>query len=310
MNDSARHSRTRWLETRPVLAGALALGWMSACTGLGSDVPIEDLGDTNGGLTDADPVPQKLYLEQVDPGFAGHWVGYVENPFERDEAGQPVPAAFASGSSEVTLDFRLGGEFSDPSATLVFGAGPPPTPERGVAYPPGVHHYYTWVADVPRGPFRAPVVEGFEYALGELGPRFAGFDPGQGSLLGFAGLAPFVDWCALQKPPGNTDDNFECLGAGDAFSGGDPIPGGDSCIVTRPDRSEERVDCDFAAMCMSDLCSCDANGCGFAGSEEFATVFLERDGDEIVGTLSNATLDSGYPSWYIPMGTLRLFRAD
>ncbi|HTV23029.1 MAG TPA: hypothetical protein VMG12_30280 [Polyangiaceae bacterium] len=279
---------------------------------------MEDLGDTNGGLGTPAPIPEKEFLEQIDPGFAGRWVGYVENPFERDEYGQPLPAVFASGSSEVTLEYRFSGEYHEPSATLVFGSGPAPIPARGVAYPPGVDVYTALSAATPMtlqsgsiyGHFRAPVVEGFEYLLSETSYRVVGSDPGRTSLLGFAELAPFVEWCALQKPPSPPTALSECLGAIDGLTGGDPFPGGDPCTLTRPDRSVEEVDCNFMVMCGSDLCSCTEEGCAFAGSDRFSSVFLERRDDQIVGSISDALLDTGYPGWYSPMGTLRLFRAD
>jgi hypothetical protein len=313
MNDSVRHSRrTLWTHARSLLAGALALGWSSACTGFGDDVPVEDLGDTNGGLGAAEPLPEKEYPEQIDPGFAGRWVGYVENPFERDESGQALPVAFPSGSTEVTLDYRFE-RFEQviivPFATLVFGAGPTPIPEPGVAYPLGVHHYFAQAANRTSRAFRAPVVEGFEYQLSEPLNRFAGYDPGRASMLGFTELAAFEEWCSLQGPLSSGD--FDCLGPKDGFSGGDPEgTGSDPCLVIRPDRSQEEVDCDFAAMCMSDLCSCDGGYCSFNRPESVAQVFLERHGDQIIGTLSGAMLESDNPAWLMPMGTLRLFRAD
>jgi hypothetical protein len=63
-------------------------------------------------------------------------------------------------------------------------------------------------------------------------------------------------------------------------------------------------------MCLSNLCRCSADGCQLNRAGDIADVFLERQGDRIVGTISGATLDSGYPGWYEPMGTLYLFRAD
>jgi hypothetical protein len=297
------------------VAAALALGWSSACTGFGDDVPVEDLGETNGGLGAEQPLPEKEYLEQIDPGFAGRWVGYVENPFERDEYGQPVPVVFSSGSTEVTLDYRFERVepfIIEPFATLVFGAGPGPIQEPGVAYPPGVHHYFHSFSAPTRGDrsFRAPVVEGFEYQLSERLSRFAGYDPGRASMLGFTELAAFEEWCSLQGPL--SSGHVDCLGPMKAFSGGDPegTGTGEPCIVTRPDDSREEVDCDFAAMCLSDLCACADGSCYFNRPEPVTQVFLERHGDQIIGTLSGATLESDNPAWLAPMGTLRLFRAD
>lgn len=307
MNDSIRHSRRiRSRLTRTLLAATWALGWSSACAWL-EDVPLQDLGDTSGGLGTPPPMPEKDFPEQVDPGFAGHWVGYVENPFERDEYGQAVPAAFASGSTEVTLDYRFEGEFFTPAATLVFGAAPGPAPQPGLAYPPGVHHSFVTNGLRPSD-FRAPVVEGFAYELQENRERFATYDPGSASLLSFPELAAFAEWCSAQVPLDQGDGDFDCLGAS-GLAGGDPIKG-DPCIAFRSDGSEDEVDCDFAAMCHSNLCQCNSQECEFSGSDQVAQVFLERQGDQIIGTISGATLDSGYPGWYSPMGTLRLFRAD
>jgi hypothetical protein len=285
----------------------MALGWSSGCSWFG-DVPVEDLGSTGGSLTEPEPVPERDFLEQIDPGFEGHWVGYVENPFERDEQGQAVPAAFPSGATEVTLDYRFEGEFFTPSASLVFGSGPAQAPQPGVAYPPGVNHYYATVF-VSRA-FRAPVVEGFEYQLTETEGRFAGSDPGNASMLSFQELAAFNDWCAVQAPIDRGDGVVDCLGAS-GISGGDPVAGGDPCMVSRWDGAEEAVDCNFMAMCWSDLCTCSiGNGCTFSKAEQLSRVFLERQGDQIIGTISGATLDSGLPGWYSPMGTVHLYRAD
>jgi hypothetical protein len=286
----------------------MALGWSSGCTWFG-DVPVEDLGSTGGGLTAAEPqpIPARDFIEQIDPGFEGHWVGHVENPFERDEQGQALPAAFPSGSTEVTLDYRFEGEFFTPVASLVFGAGPAPVPEPGVAYPAGVNHYFAsfFVGDS----FRAPIVEGFEYQLTETDVRFAGSDPGNASLLSFPELAAFSEWCAVQTPIDRGDGVVDCLGAS-GLAGGDPLLG-DPCIVSRSDGSNVPTDCNYAAMCSTDLCRCTiGNGCELARAEQLSRVFLERQGDEIIGTISGATLDSGQPGWYSPMGTLRLYRAD
>jgi hypothetical protein len=296
------------MRARCVIAAAMTLGWSSGCSWFG-DVPVEDLGSTDGRLTAADsaPIPERDFIEQLDPGFAGRWVGYVENPFERDERGQAVPAAFPSGSTEVTLDYRFEGEFFTPEASLVFGSGPAPVPQPGVAYPPGVNHYF--VTFPASGSFRAPIVEGFEYQLTEPDGRFSGSDPGNASMLSFPELAAFNDWCAVQEPLDRGDGGIDCLGAS-GFAGGDPLLD-DPCIVFRSDGPAELMDCNYVAMCTTDLCSCSiGNGCTFAKSEQLSRVFLERRGDEIIGTIEGATLDSGLPGWYSPMGTLRLYRAD
>jgi hypothetical protein len=292
-----------------VMGAALALGWSTGCSSFG-DVPVEDLGNTGSGVfaPALAPVPEKESPEQIDPGFEGHWVGYVENPFQRDELGQAVPAVFPSGSTEIKLDYRIEGESFTPSATLVFGAQPAPVPERGVAYPAGVNHYFTELRTVRGYSFRAPVVEGFEYSLTESDPRSSGYDPGNASLLTFLELAAFEDWCSEQEPLPNGSGRFECVGA-TGLSGGDPLLG-EPCVVSRADGSEQEVDCNFAAMCLSDLCSCDAGGCRFNQFLTLTEVFLERQGDEIVGTVSGATLDSGRPGWYTPMGALRLHRTE
>jgi hypothetical protein len=305
MNDSILLSRPVQLRlTRAIIAGIWALG-CSACDWLG-DVPIQDLGNSNGGLgAPAEPLPPKE-LEQVDPGFAGHWVGYVENPFERGADGQAVATTFPSGSTQVTLDYRFEGEFDVPSGTLVFGAGPVPKPEPGVAYPPGVHHFFA--SGNPNGNLRVPVVEGFAYSLEERLYRFPDYDPGRTSMLLFEEHAAYADWCSVQVPLVHGEDEFDCLGA-DGFGSGFG-PGGETCTAYRPDGSEDEVDCDFAAMCLSDLCSCSASGCEYRYNGQFVQVFLERQSDQITGTISGGLLESGYPGWYAPMGTLRLFRAD
>jgi hypothetical protein len=295
---------------RRAIAAALALGWSSGCSWVG-DVPLEDLGSTDDGLSappSSEPIPEKDFQEQIDPGFEGHWVGYVEDPFSTGTDGQIAPAVFPSGSTEVTLDYRFEGVFRTPVATLIFGAAPAPAPVRGAPYPAGVNHYFSSLGPFGREAFEAPVVEGFEYSLTERDPRFAGYDPGNASLLRFVQLAAFAEWCAVQEALPQGDGDFECLGAS-GLAGGDPILG-DPCIVFRPDGTEEDVDCNFASMCVSDLCSCNADGCELGRNDTLSEVFLERQGNQIIGTISGATLDSGRPGWYTPMGTLRLFRVD
>jgi hypothetical protein len=301
------------MRARAAVAGALVLGWNSGCWL--DDAPIEDLGRTEDGLSPpAAAIPEKQFMEQLDPGLEGRWVGYVEDPSRPGDDGRLEPAVFPSGSREVTLDYRF--EFEDeiprPAATLTFGAGPAPVPEQGVAYPPGVNHYFRWLGRHHPKPFSAPVVEGFEYPLTESDARFADYDPHSASLLTFVQLAPFEQWCNVQEGRPRGGGYFDCLGEF-GLAGGDPTMG-IPCIVTRADGSLEEVDCNFAAMCSSDLCVCNEYGCGFTYTEgeshleTVGDVFLERQGDELIGTISGATLDSGYPGWYSPMGTLHLQR--
>lgn len=316
MNPSTPHSQaSKGKRAWSCLAATIALGWAGGCT-LG-EVPVEDLGST-GSEVEATPLPDKEFTEQLDPGFEGRWVGYVENPFERDELGQPTRMVFRSGSTEVTLDYRFNdcpdGDPDDcpappvvpqPSATLVFGTGPAEPPQPGVAYPAGVNHYFAWLATSVSS-LDTPIVEGFEYPLTEGSPRFAGYDPGRASLLQLDERDPFVQWCAVQEPRQQSDGDYECLGA-DGYSGGDPLQN-EPCTVLRPGRPEEVVDCNFAALCLSDLCTCGPGGCSIGAEPRPASVFLERRGDEIVGTISGASIESDYPGWYQPMGTLRLSR--
>jgi hypothetical protein len=292
---------------RRAIAAALALGWSSGCSWV-DDVPIEDLGSTDDGLSappSSEPIPEKDFLEQIDPGFEGRWVGYVEDPFRTGADGQVARAVFPSGSTEVTLDYRFEGEFFTPGATLTFGDAPAPAPVRGAAYPAGVNHYFSFLKNFDSS-FEAPVVEGFEYSLTEADPRFSGYDPGNASLLRFVQLAAFAEWCAVQEALPQGDGDYECVGAS-GFAGGDPVLG-EPCVVFHADDTQEEVDCNFTAMCLSDLCSCSEVGCGFDRNETLSEVFLERQGDQIIGTISGATLDSGRPGWYAPMGTLRLYR--
>jgi hypothetical protein len=295
---------------RRAMVAAVVLGWSSGCGWL-DHVPVEDLGSTDDGLSappSSDPIPEKEFPEQIDPGFEGHWVGYVEDPFRTGTDGQPTRAVFPSGSTEVTLDYRFEGEFFTPVATLIFGAAPAPAPVRGEAYPAGVNHYFSFLSGFGSYPFEAPIVEGFEYPLTELDPRYSGSDPGNASLLRFVQLAAFAEWCAVQEGLPQGDGDFECLGAA-GLSGGDPLLG-DPCIVSHADGTEDEVDCNFASMCLSDLCACSAGGCVFGREQTLSEVFLERQGDQIIGTISGATLDSGRPGWYSPMGTLRLQRVS
>ena len=302
-----------------IIAAALALG---SGTGCWLDrIPIEDLGSTGdgGGTPAADPEPDpapdpvKDYLEQIDPGFVGRWEGYVEDPFQPGEDGRPTPAVFPSGSTRVTLEYTLEGtdfegEGPSPEARLVFGASPAPVPELGVAYPPGAHHYFGYLGGRP---FDSPVVEGFEYILKETEQRFAGYDPGHDTLLSFRQFVPFLEWCRVQEARDQGDGDYECVGAS-SFGGGDPIQG-EPCSVSRADGSVQDVDCDFVAMCLSDLCICQEYGCDLNLErylDPMGQVFLERQGDQIVGTISGAKLDTGLPGWYSPMGTLRLSRVD
>jgi hypothetical protein len=226
-------------------------------------------------------------------------VGYVENPFERDELGRPVPAAFPSGSTQVTLDYRFG-ERNEPLATLVFGAGPAQVPEPGVSYPAGVSH----VAANAHRNFRSPITEGFEYQLTERDRRNDG-SPGSRSLLAFDVYAGFEEWCAVQPSGPQEDGSYDCFGGLD-----DIDTGPDNCPVTLYTGETIVFDCNVAFLCLSDVCTCDADGCRSNKTGEDAEVFLERQGDRLVGTISGATIDSGYAGWYAPMGTLYLTRAD
>lgn len=282
-----------------VTLGSVAFVCVGGCALL-EEVPVVDLGDTTGGAAaPAEPPPEKDRPSAIDPGFVGRWVGYVENPFERDELGQARPAAFPSGSTQVTLDYRLEGDNGEPAATLVFGAGPAPAPEPGVSYPPGVEH----PLDAIRDPFRSAVVEGFEYQLSENVGRISGYDPGSASMLAFEELIAFEPWCEVQVPLDQGDGDFDCLGASQ-------ISGGQPCDATLADGTTVDVDCSFAAMCLSDLCRCDAEGCAFNRREAVNPLYLERQGDQLIGTISGATLAADYRGWYTPMGALRLFRAD
>jgi hypothetical protein len=84
---------------------------------------------------------------------------------------------------------------------------------------------------------------------------------------------------------------FDCVGAA-GFGGGDPALG---CSVSRSDDAEEIVDCNYAALCVSGVCLCSAeDGCLFA-NDRFSQVWLEVNGDEIIGTFSGTVLDVGQP---------------
>ena len=280
---------------RCVIAALLFSGWITGCLG---DPPIEDLGSTGGGAT-TEPVPETRSGSQLDPGFEGYWVGYVENPFERDELGRAVPAVFPSGSTQVTLDYRFG-ESNRPVATLVFGAGPAQVPEPGVNYPAGVDH----VAANAHRNFRSPITEGFEYQLTERERRTAG-SPGNLSMLAFDVYAGFEEWCAVQPSGARESGMYDCMGGLD-----DIDTGTEPCTVTLATGETTYFDCNVAMLCLSDLCTCNADGCQSNKRGDAAAVLLEREGDRLVGTISGATIDSGYPGWYAPMGTLYLSRAD
>lgn len=292
-----RYSSNQVVMVSRAWTSIVVLATISGCSWLG-DAPIEDLGSTAEGPVESVPAPDRD-PGALDPGFAGRWEGYAEDPFQLGEDGRPLPTRFPSGSTSVTLDYRFLG-VSLPAATLVFGAGPAPVPMPGVSYPPGFHHYYAAFFDAN---FKAPVVEGFEYELSERSLRVD--NPDNASLLATPRHAAYDEWCALQTPLPEGDGDFNCAGISSA-SGGDPLLE-EGCVVRVADGTEKAINCDLAALCTTDLCRCDASHCAL-DSDEPMQVYLQRFGDDIIATVSGAAIESDQLGWYAPLGTLRLHR--
>lgn|GEM_PF-3475246 len=270
----------------------------SAGCSLFQDLPLEDLGNT-GGSSGLPSPPEEEGDGSIDPGFVGHWVGYAEDPFRTASDGRPAIYTFPSGSTDITLDFSFEQE-AFPVASLVFGTGTPPPPEAGVSYPPGFDHYRSTF----NYPFQAPPVEGFAYHLTETVLRFE--DPGKAAILTYSQFEALADWCPLQPAlPAGNGDYFECSGGG-GFSGGDPALG-IPCRVDRLDGTEEDVDCNYVALCASEVCRCSEEGCVF-NNDRASQAWLEVNGDEITGTFSSTVLDVGQPGRYVPIGPVHFHR--
>lgn len=286
-------------------ANGRRLLWAALITASGAgcswfqDLPIEDLGNTGDGS--GLPSPPEEGGGEVDPGFAGHWVGYAEDPFQRAPDGRPATYAFPSGSTDITLDFSFETVF--PIANLVFGSGTPPAPETGVSYPPGVDHFRAGQGV----PFQAPPVEGYTYHLTETIGR-AG-DPGKVAVLTYRQFEGFTDWCQLQPALPAASGNFDCAGA----SGGanqDPRVA-TPCLVFHPDGTEEAIECSYLALCTSGVCDCSETRCDVNyDNDRLSQVWLEVNGDEIIGTFSGTVLEAGQTAWYMPIGPVHFHRVD
>jgi hypothetical protein len=303
--------------SRSLLLSAAGFGLAgAACSS--DDLPTSKLGNTSDLLvgTDVKPsapsaprVPVVTAKGAVDPFLIGDWVGRAEDLFHPANADGSRPTyRFPSGSSEIYLHVEIE-DGAVPKGTLRFGAREAPVPQVGVSYGAGINYYY---ADFLTNRQGVPPVEGFTYHLEENVWRLAGVD-GQGYrysaiALGYDEDEAFDEWCTLQPPLPLGDGQFSCVGAA-GYGGGDPASGV-PCDVTLGDGSHRDMDCNLVELCSTLACSCDEHSC-FARNEGLRnTVWLAREGDQLIGNLSGAAFEYGEVGHFMPIGAIRFDREE
>jgi hypothetical protein len=245
----------------------LAPAWL-AC-GSEANLPVENLGNTSD--VRAKPVQQSGTVTAAvgKARLSGHWTGLTKEPYMEVD-GEPSNYIFPSGSRKVTLDLEFD-EDSFISGSLVFGAGTPPPPQAGVAYPPGLE-YGLSVGE------HLPPIEGFSHVLSELDGYFA-TGANESAWLTFQEFAAFSGWCPLQPSlPVGSNSGFSCLG-GDG-PGGQLTNEGYVCERILENGTREPVDCNMAALCSNGVpCVCNAARCAQSNSE--GRITIELDGEEL-----------------------------
>ncbi len=228
------------------------LGLVAGCSGSDDKIDIGDRNVTEVGakLTD----------------YAGTWDGYAE-AYE-----------FKSGSDRVRITLDGAG-----NGTVEFGDVPPlvmsNNPEIG--FPP-----VDWdtelvsISGLQMGEGAVPLKEGFNYTVADssLTERRFRFGVAMGEII-----AP---WCALQtsyEAHNWSPTTYLCAPS--------PSPYPPSCTVSELQGGtvvSEPADCDWAARCYFQHCTCTASGC--AANPELGTASfdatLENGGADLVGTLS------------------------
>jgi hypothetical protein len=284
--------------------GSLAL-LLCAC---GGGVDSHNLGDTAAGIEVSSAAPTTGLAD-----FTGTWIGEAEDPLGAWQAGVPAIYHFPSGASEIHLDVRPA-----LSSYLTFGGAPPPAaPDLDASYPPGMDYATKalWHSTA------LPPVEGFTYALD--GEAFTG--PGQRPVpdgvlhLSFASNEGLTPWCeaqtrmlSLQNP--NAQGPFNCMGGldwnyqSDADPSLPPVP--HECDV-----DGSPVDCGKYFLCVGSVplawdvnpkCICNDKGCEVDGTPS-SDLFLSRDGDDLIGVLSNSVFLRGSGS-LAALGQIRFHR--
>jgi hypothetical protein len=305
MNTLLRLPITRRSKPRDRLLGvSIALASVSLAACADENLGTRDLGNTSGLLESVQGnlgTPDRLPLifdGVLDPFVVGQWLGEADDLFNPGGAGAARPHyVFPSGSTEIRLDLNIVN--ARPEGTLVFGTGVPPEPQRGVAHPPNLE--LPWTAFF-RLPLELPPLEGFTYDILDRVER-SSVDVGTGAgvlALTYDASEQYRSWCGLQ-PPLLGDGGFDCLGT----AGVSDAPSG-LCINTHPDDSAEEVACNFAALCLSDLCSCTAEKCYEA--PRMSNLWLVRSGDDLLGTFVGTVFDYGTPGRAMPVGTVRFRR--
>jgi len=268
----------------PWLPLLLAPAWL-AC-GAEASLPVENLGSTSD--LRAEPVQQSETVTAATgkARLNGHWTGLTKQPYI-EVAGEPANYHFPSGSRSITLDLSYE-EDSFISGSVVFGAGSPPPPEAGVAYPPGIEYGLGFGEDVPP-------VEGFSYALSGLTGYVTPPGAAEGAQLSYQQSAPFSGWCPLQPGLPTGSGAFNCIGG--AGTGGELTDEGYVCERHLEDGTTEPVDCNMAALCSNpNPCVCTAAGC--TQGNRAGRLLVELDGDELMlGFLG------------VPLGPVTLSRA-
>jgi hypothetical protein len=287
--------RSRAIPWAPLL---LAPAWL-AC-GSEAGLPVENLGNTSdlrAGVAAEPMQPSGAVTPATGRArLNGHWTGLTKQPFIEVD-GEPSNYTFPSGSRSITLDLSFD-EDSFISGSIVFGAGSPPPPQAGVAYPPGLDYGLSIVENLPP-------VEGFSYALAEASPDFeTGAD--EVALLSYERFAALGGWCPLQPSVPEGDGDSTCIGGG-GF-GGTLTDEGYVCERFLDDGTRQPVDCNMAALCLSAACVCDAEGC--SQSDRASHVQVELNGDELTLSFGTTPVDVGLPERELEqLGTVKLTRA-
>lgn len=308
---SGNTTRSTALSSLCLLAAAGASLGVTGCS-QADGLPTRDLGATPARLTDAPDESggagegtDVIHDGIVDPFIIGHWVGQAENSFaSAGPLGERPTYVFPSGSTDITMDLD-----SFPGGQIVFGAGTPPAPQRGVAFPPGFNHFYAALSNRDATFPALPPIEGFAYRLDEGIYRLADNDTGAAAgvlAVSYLANAPFEPWCALQPALPEGDGDFNCIGSV-GLTGGDPLTG-EPCISSLPNGTEEPVDCNLATLCApGGVCDCREGGCGL-DDYRYHQLWLIREGDELIGNFVGAVFDHGTPGRFLPIGSVRFRR--
>ena len=276
MNDTTSCTMTWQLVLSALLAAS-----SSACSA--DELPVRNVGNTSSELELTSPVTTPILSGKAR--FEGRWLGQTEDPLVRDAQRRPMDYAFPSGSRQVVLALALQGDVLEGSIT--FGDGVPAEPEAGVPYPPGVNYGLALLGNIIPSP-----IEGLAYPLTDVDA-----DYGTGAMdevvLSYARFTGFAAWCALQPALAWGDDHYACVQAAAGAGGGVEADGSRRCTAYLADGSEEPVDCDYWALCISaGPCVCDAGGCAVDGTTS-NRVYLQLSDGELRATFPETVVEHG-----------------